>query len=59
MESTFLSAEDLKKLTGLKQSAAQIRYLTKRGIPHSRDIAGRPVVLSMSIVKYHNGGAPC
>lgn len=59
MTQIFLTNEDLQQLTGLKQSAAQIRYLVARGIPHSRDIAGRPVVLKSSIEAYHNGGAPC
>lgn len=56
MGNTFLSPDELKQLTGLKQSSAQIRYLTARGIPHSRDIAGRPVVLTSSIEHYHRVG---
>jgi hypothetical protein len=41
----FLSAEDLRELTGYSQGAAQIRWLRKNGIQHTVRVDGKPRVV--------------
>ena len=41
---SFLSASDLEQFTGVKQSAAQIRFLQRSKVPHVVNRLGRPVV---------------
>jgi len=40
----FLTADDLRELTGYRTAAAQIRWLTRNGIKHWVAATGRPVV---------------
>lgn len=42
--SAFLTSDDLVTLTGLRQAAAQIRWLRRRRVRHMVNAAGRPVV---------------
>lgn len=41
----FLSSEELKELTDLKISKAQIRWLDKNNYPYAISAAGKPKVL--------------
>lgn len=45
----FLTAAELNDLTGLKQGAAQVRWLRRNGIPHTIRVDGKPSVLSSAI----------
>lgn len=40
----FLTADELRELTGYKVAAAQIRWLTRNGVRHWIAATGRPVV---------------
>lgn len=42
--STFLSAAELRELTGYVKPSKQIEWLTRNGVPHYVNAAGRPVV---------------
>lgn len=44
--SAFLTAAELQQLTGYVKSSKQIQWLTRHGVPHLVNAAGRPVVLS-------------
>jgi Domain of unknown function (DUF4224) len=41
---SFLTAADLEQYTGVKQNAAQIRFLRKWSVRHVVNRLGRPVV---------------
>jgi len=41
---TFLTDDELVQLTGLRQGAAQIRWLRRNAIRHTVNAGGRPVV---------------
>lgn len=47
----FLSADQLHELTGLTQSAAQVRWLRKNGIRHYIRADGRPSVPADAFTK--------
>jgi hypothetical protein len=40
----YLSPEEMEVRTGYKRSADQIRWLIRKGIPHSVNARGEPVV---------------
>lgn len=44
--SVFLSAADLRELTGYVKPSKQIAWLERNAIPHHVNAAGRPVVLA-------------
>jgi hypothetical protein len=48
-ESQFLSAEDIKTLTGRKNKTQQIEWLRNNGVQHYINMAGRPVVPKTAI----------
>lgn len=50
MSALFLSAEDLRELTGYTQGAAQIRWLRKNGITHTVRSDGKPRVVPAALV---------
>ena len=45
----FISQSEIQVLTGLRQPSAQRRHLTRVGIPFTKDIAGRPIVLRSAL----------
>lgn len=45
----FLTGEQLETLTGLRQAAAQRRWLTRQGVPFRQRVDGRPVVLEADL----------
>lgn len=47
----FLSADDLITLTGRRTASAQIRVLTKQGIPYHINANNKPVVLADNLKK--------
>lgn len=47
--SLFLSAADLRELTGYTQGAAQIRWLRKNGIQHTVRADGKPRVVPAAL----------
>jgi hypothetical protein len=44
MSTAYLDDDDLERLTGYVQSAAQIRWLDRNGVPHHVNARGKPVV---------------
>ena len=40
----FLTADQLRELTGYVKPSKQIEWLTRNGVPHHINAAGRPVV---------------
>ena len=49
MSALFLSAEDLRELTGYTQGAAQVRWLQKNGVPHTVRADGKPRVVPAAL----------
>jgi Domain of unknown function (DUF4224) len=47
----FLTTEQLQELTGLRQHAAQRRWLARQGVAFRTRVDGRPVVLESELVK--------
>lgn len=45
----FLTPDELQQLTGLRQNAAQIRWLARQGIRHRVRADGRPVVMACDL----------
>ena len=54
----FLTSEDISKLTGLTQSAAQARWLRSRGYKYEMNGLGRPVVAMAEVLRKLVGGRP-
>jgi hypothetical protein len=50
----FLNPDQLAELTGLRQSAAQLRWLRKNGITHYVRADGRPIVVRSAIESSSN-----
>jgi hypothetical protein len=44
MSAAFLSADEVRELTGYKLAAKQIEWLIRNAIPHYVNALGRPVV---------------
>jgi hypothetical protein len=53
----FLTAAELRDLTGLCRKLAQYRWLRENGWPVQRDAKGRPLVLR-SVVEARLGATP-
>jgi hypothetical protein len=49
----FLTAAQLRELTGYKVQTKQRRWLEENGIPHSVNAGGKPVVLVSAVEKMH------
>lgn len=52
----FLGRSEVEQLTGLRQYAAQRRWLTDRGWKHEVDAGGRPVVLRAEMERHMLSG---
>ena len=52
----FLSADELARLTGRDQTAAQRRYLTRKQIPHDVNAIGE-ILVSRSYIERRLSGA--
>ena len=48
---TFLSPEDLETLTGFKRASRQIKWLQEHGWPHEVNGLGRPVILTVTVMR--------
>lgn len=55
MSALFLTADDLKHLTGRLRPSAQIRWLRERGWPHDVNALGRPVVATAEVERRLTG----
>lgn len=49
MSALFLTADELRELTGYTQGAAQIRWLRKNGIQHTVRADGKPRVIPAAL----------
>lgn len=48
--SPFLDADQLRELTGYVKPSKQIEWLTRNGITHHVNAAGRPVVMAAAVL---------
>lgn len=55
----FLTHEEIARITGKRQKAAQIRVLLKKGYPYDTDDQGWPLVLASTVrARHEQGGQP-